>query len=92
MDKLHISIFLLLGVAIFLGAMGVIGAQNVSNTNLEDAVNDLIQKDKRINSEQCFMKPKDGSSIERQTKHNHNNIIGGRLRCTWYWPSITPLH
>ena len=46
MDKLHITIFLLLGVAIFLGGMGVVGVQNVSNTNLEDAVNDLIQKDK----------------------------------------------
>jgi len=31
MDKIHISIFLILGVAIFLGAMGVIGAQTNSN-------------------------------------------------------------
>jgi len=42
MDKIHISIFLLLGITLFLSGMALIGVQNNSNTNLTDAVNGLI--------------------------------------------------
>ena len=42
MDKLHYLFFAIAVIGMFLGAMGVIGAQNNSNENLIDATNELI--------------------------------------------------
>jgi len=43
MDNLHIIIFLLLGVSLFLSGMAIIGVQNNSNANLTEAVNGILE-------------------------------------------------